>query len=45
MGSSLEDRYRSYLGAAAYRELRAALMALAPHPAADVQPRVGFEPL
>ncbi len=43
--TAIEDRYRKYLGSAAYRELRAALLALAPHEAADVQPRIGFEPL
>ena len=43
--AAIEDRYRSSLGPAAYRELRAALMALAPHEVADVQPRIGFDPL
>lgn len=43
--AGIEDRYRSALGESAYRELRSALEVLVPDAAADVQPRIGFEPL
>jgi DNA-binding MarR family transcriptional regulator len=42
--AAIEARYRSSLGPAAYLNLRTALMALAPHGAAEIQPRIGFEP-
>jgi DNA-binding MarR family transcriptional regulator len=43
--AAIEGRYRTSLGPDAYQRLRAALKVLAPNEAADVQPRIGFDPL
>ena len=42
--AAIEGRYRNSLGSGAYQQLRAALMALAPHEPTEAQPRIGFEP-
>jgi DNA-binding MarR family transcriptional regulator len=41
--TGIESDYQASLGAASYTQLRTALLNLAPHEDADIQPRFGFE--